>query len=645
MRSQAINGLGLLANILLPASAHPGSRLGTSLGHRSNDTGLPIYKDASYCVDTRVEDLLSRMTVEEKAGQMFQTQLYQIPLDKSNTRVNATQVMIQEKHMTHFNLMGEADNAGKLAEFINSVQQLALETRLGIPVTLSTDPRHHFTYNVGTGFPSGVFSQWPETLGLAALRDPVLVRRFAEIAREEYVAVGIRSALHPQVDVVTEPRWIRIANTWGESAELTTELMVEYIKGFQGDGWHGQPLGPYSVTTVTKHFPGGGAKEDGEDSHFSYGKNQTYPGHNWDYHLIPFKKAIEVGARQMMPYYSRPIGTKYEPVGFSFNKEIVTDLLRDELGFQGIVVTDWGLITDSVILGQPMPARAWGLEETGPLERVTRILNAGCDQLGGEERPELIVELVNTGVISEARLDISVRRLLKEKFLLGLFDNPFVDPEVAQRVVGNQYFSRLANETQRRAYTLLTNKDNILPLTNLPASTRFYIEGFNATELEARNFTVVDTPEAADYALLRMDAPYRPRPGNFEATYHAGNLEYTEEEKKRQAAIYKLVPTIVDIIMNRPPAIPEVAERAAALMGSYGSSNDAFLDIVFGVAQPEGKLPFDMPGSWEAVLEQMEDVPFDTRNPTFKFGHGLRYASLCPKGADKCSQGLWAELL
>jgi beta-glucosidase-like glycosyl hydrolase len=376
--------------------------------------------------------------------------------------------------------------------------------------------------------------------------------------------------------------------------------------------------------------------ENGEDSHFAYGKNQTYPGNNFKWHLKPFKAAIAAGATGMMPYYSRPIGTEYEPVGFSFNKEIVTDLLRGELGFEGIVVTDWGLITDSSFGGEPSLARAWGVESLSEVERAARILEAGCDQFGGEERPELVVQLVQEGIISEERIDISVRRLLKEKFVLGLFENPFVDPEAANRVVGNDYFVRLGREAQRKSYTLLSNKKDILPLQQLNKGTKFYIEGFNATFLEARNFEVVVAPEEADYAFLRYKAPYEPRPGVFESAFHAGSLAFNETEQARQSKIYSTVPTIVDIAMDRPAVIPEIIEQAEAVFANFGSDSEAFLDIVFGISAPEGKLPFDLPRSMEAVESQMEDVPFDTKNPVFKFGHGLNYASRCAT-ASKCS--------
>lgn len=598
------------------------------LSRATNDT-LP-YRDASLCIEDRVEDLLSRMTIEEKAGQLFHTQLQMGPngtLDLGNVtqRRNSSESMIGEKLMTHFNLVGDVLDVRTNAEWYNRIQERASQTRLGIPITLSSDPRHAFTENLGTGFAANQFSQWPESLGLAALRDAELVQKFAEIAREEYMAIGIRTALHPQIDLVTEPRWARIANTMGEDANLTAELVVAYMKGF-----HGDEFGRHSVSTVTKHFPGGGPMENGEDSHFTYGKNQTYPGNNLEYHLIPFRAAIDAGARQIMPYYSRPIGTEYDEVGFSFNKGIITDLLRGELGFENIVCSDWGLITDTVILGQDMPARAWGVEYLSELQRAAMVLNAGVDQFGGEQRPELIVELVQTGVITEERIDVSVRRLLREKFTLGLFDNPYVDVEDAVRIVGNSYFRRIGNETQRKAMVLLSNNDTILPLT-ANSDVKFYVEGVEASFLEARNISLVATPEEADLALLRLKAPYEPRPGGFEANYHAGSLEYNATEKARQAAIYAAVPTIVDMYLDRPAAIPEIAASAKALLGNFGASPDAFLDVVFGIegAQPMGKLPFDLPRSMEAVEASMEDVPFDTANPVFKFGHGLRYAEKC----------------
>lgn len=588
------------------------------LSSRSSETEKLPYRDASLSVEKRVHDLVGRMTMEEKAGQLFQNILV---MGANGTFANGTEKAVKEQLMTHFNLAGTVDNVRTNAEWYNRLQEMALSTRLGIPITLSSDPRHAFTNNVGTGFTANAFSQWPESLGLAAIRDAQLVQTFADIARQEYMAIGLRSSLHPQIDVSTEPRWARISGTMGENATLTAELAVAYLKGFMTE-----EFGHQSVTTVSKHFPGSGPVEDGEDSHFTYGKNATYPGNNLEYHLIPFRAAIAAGARQIMPYYSRPMGTKYEEVASGMNKGIITDLLKGELGFKGIVVSDWGLVTDGIIRGQNMPARAWGAENLTPLQRAEKVLNAGTDQFGGENRIDLILELVNKGMVSEDRINESVSKLLREKFLLGLFDNPFVNPDAAVKIVGNAEFRRIGEAAQRKSFTLLTNKHDVLPLKDA-AKLRFYIEGFNKTAMEKRNLQVVSTPAEADYAILRLQAPYEPRPGGFEAQYHAGSLEYNVTERARQAAVYNAVPTIVDMYLDRPAAIPEIVEAAEAVMGNFGASNDAFLDIVFNVdgAKPHGKLPFDLPRSMAAVEASKEDVPFDTENPVFRYGHGLEY--------------------
>ncbi|KAJ9652200.1 hypothetical protein H2198_008544 [Neophaeococcomyces mojaviensis] len=590
-------------------------------------TMLP-YRDKSLSIDERVGDLLARMTLEEKAGTCFHNMITLGPdgsLSDANPAFNldSTETAVGEKHMSHFNLIGPIDDPRMTAQWHNLLQERALQTRLGIPITLSTDPRNHFTDNPGTAFNAGSFSQWPETLGLAAIRSPKLVENFANVARQEYLAVGLRVALHPQIDLATEPRWARINATFGEDANLSGELVEAYIHGFQGS-----KLGPESVATMTKHFPGGGPQKDGEDPHFPYGREQVYPGNNFEYHLKPFKKAIAAGGSQFMPYYGMPVGTEYEEVGFAFNKGVITGLLREKLGFQGIVCSDWGLVTDASILGQSMPARAWGCEHLSELERVVKIINAGCDQYGGEACPKYVIEAVKNGMISEARVDESVRRLLKEKFVLGLFDKPFIDVEHAATTVGKEDFRRAGEDAQRRAYTLLKNEKDILPL-KFKEGTKLYIEGLSADLLKARLPTIelIEAPVQADIAVLRLKAPYdRSRTGGFEQFFHAGALDFSTDEKTRQAKIYNAVPTIVDLYLDRPAVVPEIAEKAAAFLCSYGSSADAFLDVLLGQAKPEGKLPFDLPSSIEAVKNSREDMPFDTKNPVYRFGDGLSYS-------------------
>jgi beta-glucosidase len=259
------------------------------------------YQDRSNSVEARVEDLLGRLTLADKAGLMFHDIVAMGPggslmgADNSFGRPD-TRVAISELRLNHFNLAGGVDDVRDLVAWHNRVQQLALATGPGIPVTISSDPRHAFSNNPGTEAMAGAFSQWPQSLGFAALGDADLVRRFADIARQEYWAAGIRVALHPQIDLATEPRWARIGMTFGEDADLTCRLVTGYIHGFQG-----AELGPTSVATMTKHFPGGGPQKDGEDPHFSYGREQVYPGGQRGYHLRPFRAAIAAGTSQMMP--------------------------------------------------------------------------------------------------------------------------------------------------------------------------------------------------------------------------------------------------------------------------------------------------------------------------------------------------------
>ncbi len=309
------------------------------------------------------------------------------------------------------------------------------------------------------------FSQWCETLGFGAIGDPQLVKEFADIVRREYLATGIRVALHPQIDLATEPRWSRTMGTFGEDAELSAALGAAYILGFQGD-----QLGPDSVACMTKHFPGGGPQNEGLDPHFEFQKGQVYPGGKFDYHLIPFEAAIKVGTASIMPYYGIPVDQTDENVAMGFNKAIITGLLREKYQYDGIVCTDWGLITDMPIAGTVWPARAWGVEALSEAERVKKVIEAGCDQFGGESRPELIVELVESGRLSEARLDQSVRRLLRQKFQLGLFDDPFVNPESVGDHLGKPAAIEAGFQSQKRALTLLKNEDQNSAFTGASTS-------------------------------------------------------------------------------------------------------------------------------------------------------------------------------
>ncbi|THA38069.1 glycoside hydrolase family 3 protein [Streptomyces sp. A1547] len=580
---------------------------------------MPPYKDAALPVDLRVADLLSRMTLEEKAGQLFHSMLMMNPDGTPVTETDGSMLpfttpeLVRDRFISHFNLLGTY-GAREMAQWQNAVQEMAAATRLGIPVTLSTDPRHAFTDNVGASFNAGAFSAWPEALGLAAIGDPELVFRFADTVRREYLAVGFRVALHPQIDLATEPRWARQTGTFGSDARLTGELVQAYVRGLQGP-----ELGPESVSAMVKHFPGGGPQKDGEDPHFAHGKEQVYPGGMREHHLEPFKAAIAAGCAQMMPYYGQPIGTDWEEVGFGFSKGVVTGLLREELGFDGIVCTDWGLLNDSSIFGEVHPARAWGLEHLTVAERAARALDAGSDQFGGEQCPEVIVDLVRSGRIPESRIDVSVARLLREKFVLGLFENPYVDPDAAAQTVGRADFAAAGAAAQRRSLTVLTNPGALLPVSGHP---KLYVEGVDGAVAAAYG-EVVSDPGAADLAVLRLRTPYEPRENVFESYFHSGSLAFAEPELSRILALLAAVPTLVCINLERAAVIPEIAERAAALIADYGAEDAALLDVAFGRAVPEGRLPFELPRSMAAVEASRPDVPNDTLDPVFEHGHGL----------------------
>jgi beta-glucosidase len=577
------------------------------------------YRDASLPVDERVEILLSQMTLAEKAGLFFQTMIAmgeggELSDGDPVFGIASNEDVVVGKHLTHFNLLGVAPTAGDIARWHNKVQELAASTRLGIPVTISTDPRHGFTENPGAAILAGPFSQWPEPLGLAATHDPELVRAFGDIARQEYTAVGIRVALHPQVDLASEPRWSRQLHTFGEDLELAGALGAAYVRGFQGDAF-----GPGSVSTMTKHFPGGGPQKDGEDPHFDYGREQVYPGGQFELHLRPFEAVFEAGGRQIMPYYGMPVGTEYEEVGFGFNKSVLTGLLRERYGFDGIVCTDWGLVTDQPIMGHDFSARAWGVEHLTPAERMAKILDAGADQFGGEHCTDLLIQLVEDGTVEEARLDVSARRLLREKFLLGLFENPFVDAEAADDVVGSARFREAGEAAQRASIAVLSNRAGTLPFR---PGIKLYVEGI-AAETAAAYGELVEDPADADLAVLRLQAPYEQRATMFENFFHAGSLDFPAEVLAHVADVSGRAPTVVDVFLDRPAILEPVVDSAHAVVANWGVSAEALLDVLSGAVPARGRLPFDVPRSMAAVEASRPDVPFDTEDPLFRFGHGL----------------------
>ncbi|MBB5133362.1 beta-glucosidase [Thermocatellispora tengchongensis] len=604
---------------------------GVAFRDLDGDGVMAPYEDPRRPVPERVGDLLARMTLAEKAGLMCHAPVAVAPdgglVEEPSGLLPAapTTRAVRDLHLRCLALMAPVA-AGPLARWHNRLQDLAARSRLGIPVLVSSDPRHSANDNPLTSVPSGGCSRWPEPLGFGALRDEDAVREFARAIRAEYTAVGIRMAIHPMADLASEPRWCRTAGTFGADPEVVGRLAGAYVEELQGPR-----LGPGSVASMVKHWPGAGPQAGGEDAHFAHGSDQVYPAGLFELHRDQFRPSLRAGAAAVMPYYGRPVGVPgLAGVGFAFDREVVAGLLRRDEGYDGIVCTDFGLLTDAVLAdGSVWPARAWGVEHLGRAERALLLLDAGVDQLGGEWCPEVITGLVAAGRVSEARIDESAGRVLSVLFRLGLFENPYVDEERAVATVGRADFAAAGAAAQRRSMTLLRDDAGILPLAS---GIRLYVEGVDP-QVAARYATVAARPQDADAALVRIAAPYEPRERLPEALFHQGRLDLPEPEREHLCALAAALPTVIDVFVERPPVIPELAESGAALLADFGADDAAVLDVVFGHARPEGRLPVELPRSMAAVEAHPEDLPGGTPDPVFPLGHAAEARDWRPRPA------------
>ena len=588
---------------------------------------LDAYEDYRVNIEDRITNLIGQMSLEEKAGTMFITMAAMNSNgDLSETKsilnpisyvVEGNSEMVLGKNMNHLNTL-QSTSPEAMVVWHNNIQKLAERTRLGIPITLATDPRHGVPNAPGASIYSPFFSSWPSTLGLAATGDSNLVRAFGDIARQEYKALGFRLSLSPMADLATEPRWGRINGTFGEDAELAATMTKAYILGFQGD-----TINENTVECMVKHFSGGGPQEDGRDAHFPPG-HQAYKGGNFNYHIIPFiKGAFAAGAAQVMPYYGIPMGQTSENVGFGYNKDIITGLLRNTYKFEGIVCTDWGLVTDAKVFGYTLkPAAAHGVENLTAKQRIEKIINAGCDMFGGEALPNLVIELVKEGKISEKRIDSSMRRILKEKFRLGLFDHAYLDP-AGVKVINNASFAAKGIEAQQKSLVLLKNEANILPLKS---NTKIFLEGFNKEETKGYT-NLVNDAAAADVIVLKIGTPDNAGSEKYilQRLFNHGSLAFSEKEEARLLKIIQSKPTITVINLQRPAVIPGINKYSKALIADFSSQDNVILDLIMGKFKPTGKLPFELASSMEEILKQKEDMPYDTKNPLYKFGAGIGY--------------------
>lgn len=436
-----------------------------------------VYEDTNRSIDARVEDLLGQMTLEEKVGAMMHGSLPAgdaLGHDGATYDVAEVQTMIDQRHLNSF-ITRLVVAPRQLAEQNNAIQRLAGKTRLGIPVTISTDPRNHFQAVLGASTAGGGFSLWPETLGLAATGDVDLVRRFGDIARREYRAVGIHMALSPQADLASEPRWPRVTATFGSDPAAVSRMVEAYVEGFQGgnDGVRRD-----GVATVVKHWVGYGAEPEGFDGHNVYGRVARLDDASFARHVAAFDGAFAAKVTGVMPTY--PIlegvtldGKTLEPVAAGFNKQILTDLLRGRKGFQGLVLSDWAITNNcdqactAPTAERPQEAKdigmPWGVESLTQPQRFAKGVMAGIDQFGGVNDGAMLMQAVREGMVPTERLDEAVSRIMRLKFELGLFDNPYVDPDAAERVVGDPASQVLADMAQRKAQVIL--EDGGKPMT------------------------------------------------------------------------------------------------------------------------------------------------------------------------------------
>jgi beta-glucosidase len=607
---------------------------------------LDPYEDWRLPPSARAKDLVNRMSLEDKAGMMMHGTARSAGQGGgigSGTGYDTAAIakLIRDVRVNSFITRLSADPRTLAAED-NALQEIAEKTRLGIPLTISSDPRNHFQYTVGTSTRSVRFSQWPETLGLAATRDAALVRRFADIARQEYRAVGIQETLSPQADLATEPRWSRISGTFGEDVDLSRALVKAYIEGFQ----HGASgVDSAGVIAVVKHWVGYGAQKDGLDSHSRYGRFANFSNGNLDLHVEPFLGAFAAHVEGVMPTYSILEGAKVngrpvEQVGAGYNRQLLTDLLRRRYGFQGVILTDWAITNDCVEVcrnGFPAGERPtfagvgmpWGVEDLSQVDRFAKAVNAGVDQFGGTEEAQFLVQDVRSGKLTESRLNESVYRVALLKFKQGLFENPYADTVAAGRIVGNAQFQNEATAAQRRSLVLLENKNDILPL--VARGKRVFLHGVDSATAARYGFTVAPDLAHADIAIVRTNAPFQTLHPNyaFGARFHEGDLGFRAGDKEFEEIkrITAAVPTIVTVYLDRPAILTELKDRASGLVGDFGVSDAALLDVLTGVAQPEGKLPFELPSSMQEVEAQNSAVPHDTAHPLYSIGFGRRYSA------------------
>ena len=682
---------------------------GLSFKDLNKNGKLDKFEDWRLPYEKRAKDLASQLSMEQIAGLMLYSAHQAIParsggyfsgtyngkpfkegeVDPSDL-TDQQKKFLKEDNLRHV-LITTVQSPEIAAQWNNKLQAYCESVGLGIPANNSSDPRHATVakaeFDAAAG---GAISMWPSSLGMAATFDPDLLQKFGNIAASEYRALGITTALSPQVDIATEPRWARFNGTFGESPLLSAALAQAYCDGFQtslgekeiAEGW-----GLGSVNTMVKHWPGGGSGESGRDAHYGSGKYAVYPGNNFKEHFIPFTegafklKGKTKMASAVMPYYtiSWNQDTKNgENVGNSFNKYIISDLLRTKYKYDGVVCTDWSATKEHKVLDSFLDGRSWGVETLSETDRHYKALMAGVDQFGGNNDAKPILEAYQKGVKEfgevkmRTRMEQSAVRLLKNIFRVGVFENPYLDPNETKTIVGKSEFMKAGYEAQLKSVVMLKNQGQVLPFATkktvyvpkrfVPASRNFLGQAIPSSsdypvslDLVKKYFNVTDNPDEADFALVFIQNPvatigydaadlknggngYIPislQYGDYTATDAreksiAGGdpLEkftdrgYKNKSTKTSNATdaqlvvdtkskMKTKPVIVSVNTTNPMIFSEIEKDASVILINFGVQNQVLLDIISGKSEPSALLPMQMPADMKTVEKQSEDVPFD----------------------------------
>ncbi|MBR1522722.1 MAG: glycoside hydrolase family 3 C-terminal domain-containing protein [Bacteroidales bacterium] len=574
-------------------------------------------------------------------------------------------------------LLAHSDGPETIARWNNKVQALCESLPWGIPALNCTDPRNEIKatdeFNAGSG---GICSQWPTPLGLAATFDTTVAVNFARTVQREYRALGFGTALSPQADLATDPRWRRVPGTFGENPELVRQMASAYIHTLQPE-----------VNCIVKHWPGGGAGEGGRDAHLSIGKYAVFPGGQ----LKTAMDAFCLDACGVMPYYTVSYGQdpSGENVGNSYSNYIIDTLLRKQYGYVGIVCTDWGIVAD--YNGNPLTTggKCYGVESLTKGERILKALEAGVDEFGGSVFASWIMEAYQLwtdkygAASARARWEASARKILAAFFRNGVFENPYRDPAVAVEVLSGPEAQALGEDAQRRSVVMVKNRGSVLPVE---PGTKVYVPQRNIpgvysmtgrlkkapyvgysvdTAAVARHYTLVSSPEEADWALVAITEPeggigykdghYMPISLQY-SPYTAANARtvslaggdpaepgtnrsykgrHVEVENASDLALVQDTKAqmggkpVVVLLQTTRPVVMEFEPWADAILVAFGVRSQAFLELVSGAYKPVGRLPMQFPANMETVERQLEDVPQDmipwrdTEGNTYDFGFGL----------------------